>query len=128
MGQPAAKRGDRVIAMDTHIIVVPTGQPIPVPGHPFLGVFNNGLSNDVKIMGQPAANLDSTAENTPAHIPMGGSFQKPPTNRASVLMGSVTVRINGKPAVRNGDTAITCNDPIDLPVGRVVAIGTVFIG
>jgi uncharacterized Zn-binding protein involved in type VI secretion len=92
-------------------------------------VFNNGLSNDVKIMGQPAANIGSTAENTPAHLPMApGSFQKPPTNRASVLMGSVTVRINGKSAVRNGDTAITCNDPSDLPVGTVVAIGTVFIG
>jgi uncharacterized Zn-binding protein involved in type VI secretion len=38
------------------------------------------------------------------------------------------VRINGKPAVRNGDKAMTCNDPADLPVGTVLAVGTVFIG
>jgi uncharacterized Zn-binding protein involved in type VI secretion len=36
--------------------------------------------------------------------------------------------INGKPAARNGDTAMTCNDPADLPVGSVVALGTVLIG
>jgi hypothetical protein len=31
-------------------------------------------------------------------------------------------------AARNGDTATTCNDPSDLPVGQVIAVGTVFIG
>jgi uncharacterized Zn-binding protein involved in type VI secretion len=36
--------------------------------------------------------------------------------------------INGKPAARNGDPAMTCNDPADLPVGSVVAAGTVLIG
>jgi len=36
--------------------------------------------------------------------------------------------INGKPAARNGDRAQTCNDPVDLPVGTVVAVGTVLIG
>jgi uncharacterized Zn-binding protein involved in type VI secretion len=38
------------------------------------------------------------------------------------------VFINGKPAARNGDKAITCNDPADLPVGTVVAASTVMIG
>jgi uncharacterized Zn-binding protein involved in type VI secretion len=38
------------------------------------------------------------------------------------------VNINGKPAARNGDTAMTCNDPADLPAGTVVAVGTVAIG
>ena len=47
---------------------------------------------------------------------------------ATIITGSATVFINGKPAARNGDTAITCNDPVDLPVGKVVAKGTVFIG
>jgi uncharacterized Zn-binding protein involved in type VI secretion len=36
--------------------------------------------------------------------------------------------INNKPAARNGDTALTCNDPADLPIGTVVAVGTVMIG
>ncbi len=43
-------------------------------------------------------------------------------------LGSATVRINGKPAARNGDTAITCNDPADLPAGTVIAVGTVMMG
>ena len=43
-------------------------------------------------------------------------------------MGSATVLINGKMAARNGDTALTCNDPVDMPVGTVVAAGTVMIG
>ncbi len=36
--------------------------------------------------------------------------------------------INGKQAARNGDTANTCNDPADMPVGTVIAVGTVLIG
>jgi len=38
------------------------------------------------------------------------------------------VNINGKPAARLGDTALTCNDPADQPVGQVVAVSTVMIG
>ena len=47
---------------------------------------------------------------------------------AQLLRAARTVFINGKPAARSGDTAITCNDLVDLPVGKVVAKGTVFIG
>jgi uncharacterized Zn-binding protein involved in type VI secretion len=75
-----------------------------------------------------AAVQGSTATNTPSHVPQGGPFQKPPSNRGTVQTGSATVRVNGKPAARNGDTAMTCNDPADLPAGTVVAAGTVFIG
>jgi uncharacterized Zn-binding protein involved in type VI secretion len=66
--------------------------------------------------------------NTPPHIPQGGPFQVPPTNQGRIITGSATVLINGKQAARNGDTAMTCNDPTDMPVGTVVATGTVFIG
>ncbi|MEM2029510.1 MAG: PAAR domain-containing protein, partial [Candidatus Bathyarchaeia archaeon] len=78
--------------------------------------------------GLPAATVGSTAQNMPPHIPQGGPFQKPPSNMAVIQTGSQTVMINGKPAARNGDTAVTCNDPVDLPVGKVIAIGTVMIG
>jgi len=132
MGQPAAKQGDKVVATDTHIVMVPSsGPPVPTPlPHPFVGIVNGGLSSDVKIMGMPAATVDSTADNTPAHIPTppGTTFQKPPSNKATIKMGSPTVKINGKMAARNGDTAMTCNDPADLPSGKVIAAGTVFIG
>lgn len=130
MGQPAAKQGDQIVATDTHIIMIPSpGGPVPTPlPHPFMGQLDGGLSSDVRIEGKAAATKDSTATNTPAHIPQGGPFQKPPSNRATILLGSSTVRINGKPAARNGDKANTCNDPADLPAGTVVAVSTVMIG
>ncbi len=130
MGQPAAKQGDQVVATDIHIVMVPVGSgtvPVPLP-HPFTGIIDGGLSNDVKIMGKPAATVDSTATNTPSHVPNGQSFQKSPSNKGTIKLGSATVKINGKMAARNGDTAITCNDPSDLPVGKVIAAGTVLIG
>jgi uncharacterized Zn-binding protein involved in type VI secretion len=130
MGQPAAKQGDQITATDTHIILIPspTGTvPTPLP-HPFTGVIDGNLSSDVNIMGMPAATVDSTATNTPSHIPQGGSFQTPPQNKGTIKMGSTTVKINDKMAARSGDTATTCNDPADMPVGTVVAAGTVLIG
>jgi len=130
MGQPAAKQGDQITAVDTHIVVIPSPpgtSPLP---HPFSGIINGGLSSDVNIMGQPAATVDSTADNTPPHVPSppGTSFSNPPSNKGTIMLGSPTVKINGKMAARNGDMAKTCNDPTDLPVGTVVAVGTVMIG
>lgn len=133
MGQPAAKQGDQITGVDIHIVMVPAppAPPVPTPlPHPFSGIINGNLSSDVKIMGMPAATVDSTADNTPPHIPTppGVSFQKPPANKATIKMGSMTVKINGKAAARNGDIAMTCNDPADMPVGTVIAVGTVMIG
>ncbi len=131
MGQPAAKQGDQVTALDIHIVLVPAVVPVPTPlPHPFSGMIGGSLSGDVKIMGKPAAVVGSTADNTPPHIPTppGTVFQKPPANKATIVVGSPTVLVNGKPAARNGDTALTCNDPVDLPVGTVVAVGTVMLG
>jgi len=130
MGQPAAKQGDQIVAVDTHILLIQAGPatvPTPIP-HPFSGIIDGNLSADVNIMGMPAATEGSTATNTPPHIPQGGPFQSPPSNRATIKMGSATVKINGKAAARSGDMAETCNDPADLPVGTVVAAGTVLIG
>jgi uncharacterized Zn-binding protein involved in type VI secretion len=133
MGQPAAKKGDQITAIDTHIVMVPTppGSPVPTPlPHPFAGIISGGLSSDVNIMGMPAATVDSTADNAPPHIPTppGTAFQAPPSNKATIKIGSQTVKINGKMAARNGDTAMTCNDPADLPAGTVIAVGTVMVG
>ena len=130
MGQPAAKQGDKVIATDIHIVMIPSpGGPIPTPlPNPFTGQLDGSLVSDVKIEGKPAAVQGSTATNVPSHIPAGGPFQTPPSNKATVQLGSATVKIGGKPAARNGDIALTCNDPSDLPVGQVVAVSTVLIG
>lgn len=131
MGKPAAKQGDRDIAVDMHIVMVPSpGGPVPTPlPHPFAGIITGELSNDVNIMGRPAAMAGSTADNTPPHLPTppGTSFLKPPSDKATIKMGSTTVKINGRMAARHGDSAMTCNDPPPLPAGTVVAVGTVFI-
>lgn len=130
MGLPAAKQGDQIVGTDIHIVMIPSPSgPIPTPlPHPFTGQLDGDLSTDVNIEGKPAAIQGSTASNIPSHIPQGGTFQQPPSNKAQIILGSGTVMINGKPAARNGDTALTCNDPADMPVGTVVAVGTVFIG
>ena len=129
MGQSAAKQGDQIIGNDIHIVLVPSSPPVSQP-LPFRGIISGGLSSDVRIMGLPAATVGSTADNIPPHIPLapGTAFQKPPTNRATIRIGSPRVKINGKPAARHGDTADTCNDPVDLPGGTVVAAGSVRIG
>jgi uncharacterized Zn-binding protein involved in type VI secretion len=129
MGKPAAKQGDRIQAMDTHLIQPPPpATPVLVPGHVFSGIIDGSLSSDVKIEGRPAATVGSTATNTPPHIPIGGTFVNPPTNRGQIIIGSATVFSNKKPAARAGDRALTCNDPVPLPVGTVVATSTVLIG
>jgi uncharacterized Zn-binding protein involved in type VI secretion len=128
MGQPAARKGDQVVALDVHLIQPPGPvSPIPVP-HPFTGIIDGEVSADVTIGGAAAATVNSTATNTPPHVPIGGTFVNPPSNKATIITGSATVTINRKPAARAGDTATTCNDPVDLPAGTVVAVGQVLIG
>jgi len=126
---PAAKKGDTVVGVDTHIVMIPSpGGPVPTPlPSPFNGVLQDALSADVLLENQPAATKDSKAKNTP-HIPAGGPFQSPPKDEGTIQMGSSSVLINDKAAARAGDTAMTCNDPADAPNGVVVAAGTVMIG
>jgi uncharacterized Zn-binding protein involved in type VI secretion len=131
MGFPAAKLGDKILALDIHMILPPPAPPvqpppIPVP-HPFVGSIDGNLSTVVKINGKPAATIGSTATNTPAHVPIGGTFVNPPTNIATIITGSPIVMIQGKPAARMTDTAMTCNDPAPLPNGKVLAVGTVLM-
>jgi len=127
MGKAAAKKGDQITATDNHQIQHPNGLVSIVP-HPFAGQIDGNLSSDVNIMGMAAATKDSTATNTPSHVPIGGTFVKPPSNKGTIAEGSSTVFINGKAAARNGDGATTCNDPKDQQAGTIVATGTVLIG
>ncbi len=132
MGNPAAKQGDMITAIDMHIVMVPSpGGPVPTPlPHPFTGALNGSLSTDVKIMNMPAATQGSTAQSQPPHIPTppGTTFQIPPTNQATIMMGSTTVLINNKPAARLGDMVQTCADPVPNTAGQIIASSTVLIG
>ena len=130
MRAAAAKHGDMIIGLDTHEVLLPTppGGSTWLP-HIFLGVIDNELSPNVRINGQAAAMVGSTATNTP-HIPTppGVGFVNKPKNQATIAEGSDSVRINGKAAARNGDAAMTCNDPSDERRGTVIAIGNVLSG
>jgi uncharacterized Zn-binding protein involved in type VI secretion len=120
-----------IVATDTHIVMIPSpGGPIPTPlPSPFAGQVTGGTVATVKIMGKPAAVAGSTADNVPPHIPAGGPFQVPPQNLATIQTGSTTVKIGGKPAARNLDTATTCDDIAPTaPKGQVIAAGQVLIG
>ena len=131
MGQPVAKDGDQVLAVDTHIVMIPSpAGPVPTPlPSPFVGKLSDALSETVFIDGKAAAVKGSKAKNDPQHIPAGGSFQKPPSNEGTVDTGSATVFFDDKEAARLGDTAKTCNDPSDAPLGVVLATGaSVFAG
>ena len=115
------------MAIDQHTIITPSGATSLVP-HPFTGIIDGALSSNVNVMGQAAATVDSTATNTPPHIPsVPGSFKTPPSNKATISSGSSSVNINGKKAARAGDKARTC-DEVTQEVGTVVAVSTVLIG
>jgi uncharacterized Zn-binding protein involved in type VI secretion len=130
MGAPAAKLGDQVIAVDTHIVEVPSANgtvSTPTP-FDFMGKIMTGCVANVLIGGQPAAVVGCIAINLPPHIPKNGTFQTPPTNQGTIITGSSNVLAGGKPVARNGDKAMTCNDPLPLPTGVIKAEGTVFVG
>ena len=121
--QPAAKEGDHVVAIDTHLC---QGSPTPVP---FDGVLDAGLSPNVLAEHRHVALVGSVASNSPVHVPPPGkTFDNSPTNRGVVVTGSGTVFANHKPFARHGDAAMTCNDPADLPAGKIVADSTVIVG
>ena len=120
----AARQNDPVIGLDIHIVMIPAppGPEIPTPlPHPFTGKISGGVSTNVKINGQGAALAGSEVQNSPSHTAMGPRFQKNPTNKGKVLIGSPTVKINGKMAARMGDMVMTCNDPADMPMGSITA-------
>jgi len=130
MGMPAAKKGDIVVSTDIHLVQIPTPSgPVTVPmPHPFKGELSKKLSKNVNIMGKPAVTKGSVVDNSPKHVALGIKFIKEPSNKGTVFMGSITVKINGKQAARSGDMVMTCNDPTDLPIGKIIASGTVMIG
>jgi hypothetical protein len=128
--EPVAKRGDRVVGVDTHIVLVPSpGGPIPTP---------TPLAFDGEIMERPGATVfvdneelaleQGTAQNKPGHLPIGGTFQTPPSNIATVARGSDRVFAEDRAVARSKDPARCCNDVADDETGHVVATSSVFAG
>lgn len=133
MGLPAATATHAAVALDVHVVLVPSpGGPVPVPlPHPFSGTVVGGTVPTVLVAGLPAAAVGSTVMNAPPHLPTppGVAFQKPPSNRGTVQVGSATVLVGGKGAARLTDPMTTCNDPADLPAGQIASgAPTVLLG
>ncbi len=131
MGQPAAKQGDRIEAQDKHLVQMPSPAAPKLDEFSFKGTLTEGLSEDVTIMGKPAATVGSGSRKTAPNpiLPPGITFAVIQCcNEGTIQMGSSTVRINGKAAARDGDLALTCSEVPPIPAGRVVATGTVRIG
>src|SRR4051794_28877453 len=136
----ASKWFDPVLGVDTHIVLVPTpAGPVPTPlPSPFVGlVFDpGGMAFSVGfgaatggvsftlVNGLPATNTGTGAINTLTmpHIPVPGPFSKPPSNDADLMFGGLKVTFGGSHVVRLGDIALSCNDPVKLPVSVVLAI------
>ena len=130
MTKPVALEGDKVVGVDTHIVMIPAPSgPVPTPlPHPFSGTLNESLSTNVKIENKAVALVGSVANNTPQHVPQGGPFQTPPTNKGTIKVGSDKVIVNNKGVARMGDTATCCNDPADQDTGTIVATSKVLVG
>lgn len=115
----AARMNDPVNGTDLHGIIPPSGGPPAPTPHPYAGRITTGCATDVLINGQPAATQGSGSMLNAPHIPQGGSFAVPPTGQGTVLAGSRTVLVGGKPLARTGDQVQTCNDPAPAPTSSI---------
>ncbi len=136
---------DPVIGLDLHIVLIPAPPapaPIPTPVPlPFVGmVFDplgmvigaaisyalSGSPGLVFVNGLPATNCGTEVTNklTLPHLPAPGvAFAKGlPGNDAELWFGSYDVSFAGAYAVRLGDPALSCSDPVRLPTSVVLAI------
>jgi RHS repeat-associated protein len=137
---------DLVVGVDLHLEVVP-GAPLPIPfPHPFVGIVGDPLgylvgemvgamvsqiltgepppTGPVIIGGRMATVTGDDVEMPVPHIviPPGVSWALPvkPSNDALLLVGSQTVQVTGHPAVRAGEIAFSCSDPVRLPSSQIV--------
>lgn len=109
------KQFDIVMGTDIHIILIPSpGGPIPTPiPHPFIGMICDPLDfvlGKILVNGIPRAQAGSGVMATAPHIPLGGTFAKPPSNSGDIFMGSATVSAEGQPLSYMGLPTLTCQD------------------
>lgn len=128
-GKQMAAQDDRVMGMDVHIMVVPSGPSTttaPLP-HPFIGKLDDGLSDDVSIGDKKAALKGSKAKHDDSmHMQLPGTikFQNNPKKEGEVTGGtSPTVKINGKETAVIGSLVTTCNDIGAQNNSTVIAAG-----
>lgn len=94
---------------------------------PFSAPLLQGLATKVMIGGKPAAVAGASGYNTPPHIPPlapSDPFMVPTMQVGRVVVGSMTVLIESKPAATQQSTAMCCMTPGQL----VPSVMTVLIG
>ncbi|MEX1366579.1 MAG: DUF6531 domain-containing protein [Nannocystaceae bacterium] len=96
-GVPATATGDEATMPTGHIVIPPGVAWAPVPKVPLPGVGS----------GKPGL----------PDLPL------PPAGNAMLLVGSQTVEWRGGKAVRMGDLAFSCSDPVRLPTSFVISTG-----
>jgi phage baseplate assembly protein gpV len=115
-GKQLAAQGDKVLGIDIHQMVVPSGSGtavVPLP-HPYIGKMADKLSDNVKINGHNAATKGSISKHdSPVHNQLPGTikFQNEP-NKEGEVTGATgkKVKVNGKEVAVMGSTVTTCND------------------
>jgi uncharacterized Zn-binding protein involved in type VI secretion len=129
MGQPAAATGDKVVGTcAVHLIPNPTsGAPQPGPPVPFSAPLLVATCPTVLVGGSPAVVVGAQGINTPPHVGLHPTdpFFVPAAQQGIVTMGSTTVLFGGQPAVRAGDPATCCGQPVGTVMGTKA---TVLIG
>lgn len=106
---------DIVQGVDIHLFqAFAPGPPAPVP-YPFIGmVYDPGeftpQGATVLIGGIPRAQAGTVVMATPPHIPIMGTFPKPPANDGEIYMGSSTVVADGEPLAMGGVQVLTCQE------------------
>ena len=112
----AAKMLDPVMGIDIHIIQPPGPvPPLPIP-HPFIGMVVDPMDlapiigATVMVNSMPRATAGTGCKNIPPHIPIGGTFVKPPGNEGEIFMGSATVLADGAPLSFLALPVLSCSD------------------
>lgn len=110
------KQFDIVLGVDIHIVQPPGPvPPVPIP-HPFVGMvydpmeFVPMVGATILANGLPRAQAGTTVVATIPHIPLGGTFVKPPTNDGEIYMGGLTVPGDDEPFSFLGCPVLTCQD------------------
>jgi uncharacterized Zn-binding protein involved in type VI secretion len=119
MGEPAAVMNDRITGQCMiHQVPNPaTGAPQPSPAPlPFSAPLLQALATTVLAGGKPLAVQGSWGVNTPPHVGLHATdpFMTPTLQRGTVVAGSATVMLEGKPAAKSGSQATCCQEPGQL--------------
>ena len=120
--------GDKITGQcPAHLMPNPaTGAPQPSPPLPFSAPLTMGLATKVMIGGKAAAVVGSNGLNTPPHVGLHPSdpYMVPTMEKGQVMVGSVTVLIEGKGAATAQSTCTCCSTPGTLvPTVQTVLIG-----